>query len=424
MTTAAPPAKNHPSNQNKKYTSVVFAAYVVPTIPALTREVGDPDGAGYVGGKYVGFDDPEKDIAARFRLVQAAAEQVYDLSTETRDDQTVLHIFVCPEFFFRGPNGAYQTDPTLRDFVAQLARDLADRPKFANWMFVFGTLLVASSETAASSETRQKAKLRDDLVQAIVRSYDAASDDETKDFVFGLLTQATEFAQSHPLVQVHNRCFVYKQNSFEWPHGLCIEKRFVSHEDFVISYYSPDAYSEMSVAYPYVDESFGEIKKEVFDSKSIFTLDGITFAVEICLDHRRGRLRQVRQEDEASRVPIDVHLVVSCGMQIQQPSVVAKAGGIVFNCDGQYSKRDTKASPDDKCSIFTGSRDAKGHTQMTVVTEEASMGTERDAGLVRPQDVEVVTAPLRIPSELELNVSQIEAYGAGEVHVYSKYPLP
>jgi len=409
---------------NKQYKSVVFAAYVVPTIPALTGAVGDPDGAGYVSGNYVGLDDPQKDIAARFRLVQAAAEQAYQLSS-TREDPTVLHIFVCPEFFFRGPNGAYQADPALRDFVAQRARELADRPMFANWMFVFGTILsAAASDTAATAQMRQKAKLRDDLVQAIVRSYNAALDDETKNFVFGLLTQATEFAQSHPLVQVHNRSFVYKQNSSEWPHGLSIEKRFVSHEDFVISYYSPNAYSEMSVAYPNVDERCGEIKKEAFDSESIFTMDGITFAVEICLDHRRGRLRQVRQRDEASRVPIDVHLVISCGMQIQQPSVVAKAGGIVFNCDGQYSKRDAKASPDDKCSIFTGSRDGKGHTQMTVVKEEASMDDKRDADLVRPQGIEVVTEPLRIPSEFELTVDQIEAYGAGEVHIYSKYPLP
>jgi hypothetical protein len=108
-------------------------------------------------------------------------------------------------------------------------------------------------------------------------------------------------------------------------------------------------------------------------------------------------------------------------MQIQQPSVVARTGGLVFNCDGQYAERDTKASPDDKSSIFTGSRDGKGHTQLTVVTKEAA-GPENDAMLECPNNVEVVTAPLRVPSDVR--VDQTEAYGAGEVQIYSKLPLP
>jgi hypothetical protein len=46
------------------------------------------------------------------------------------------------------------------------------------------------------------------------------------------------------------------------------------------------------VAYPAIDESDGDVKKSALDSKCLFTMDGISFAVEICLDHRRARLRQ------------------------------------------------------------------------------------------------------------------------------------
>jgi hypothetical protein len=374
-------------------------------------------------GRYVGLDDPREDIEARFRLVAAAADQAYDLAEETRDDPSVLHVFVIPEFFFRGKTGAYNSSPDhdLLNYGAKLARDLADQPKFVNWLFAFGTVLYGDPTGAEADDKRKKAAAaRDDLIQAIVRAYEAAPSGETKDFVFDLLSQATEFAQSHPLAVVRNSCYIYKQKCPEWPMGLHVKKRFVSHEDFVISYYSPDAYTEMNVAYPYVNESLGEIKKEATDSRSIFCMDGITFAVEICLDHRRGRLRAVRREDEESRVPVDIQLVPSCGMQIQQPSVVAKAGGLVFNCDGQYSDRDSKANPDDKSSIFTGSQDGKGHTQLAVVKEEAS-GSD-SATLEVPRDVQVNTAPLRVPSDVR--VDQTEAYGAGEVHLYSQLPLP
>ena len=49
-----------------------------------------------------------------------------------------------------------------------------------------------------------------------------------------MLSKATDFCQLHPLVTVRNRCFVYKQNWPEWPMGVVVEKRFVSHEDFVV----------------------------------------------------------------------------------------------------------------------------------------------------------------------------------------------
>lgn len=186
------------SPASKKYLSIVFAAHVVPTIPSLEGVVGDPDGAGFVSGKYVGVEgDPKDDISARFKLVAAAANQVYDLATKTRDDETVLHLFVVPEFFFRGPNGAYESTIkgyALLDELRRLVRELADQPKFAHWMFVCGTILESDSPQA-DEQVQEDAALRDDLISAIIRAYNVAKKEETKDFIFGLLTQATDFAQ-------------------------------------------------------------------------------------------------------------------------------------------------------------------------------------------------------------------------------------
>ncbi|KAL3907526.1 MAG: hypothetical protein SGILL_008838, partial [Bacillariaceae sp.] len=261
------------------YTSVVFAAYVVPTIPLIDQEVGDPNGPGYVGGTYVGLEDPKEDIAARFQLVACAANQLYEKAVGTRDDPSVLHIFCIPEFFFRGKQGAYSTssslnekngqqDDDLQHHASTLLRQMADQPKFQHWLFVLGTVLESDLDATASPDIKKKAKQRDNLVTAIVEAYHNAPDDGDdstyKDFCFSLLTQTTEFAQQHPLAVIKNRCILYKPGSKDYPHGLCVDKQFISHEDFVISYYAPTAYSELSVAYPTVNdgESNGEIKQD------------------------------------------------------------------------------------------------------------------------------------------------------------------
>ena len=64
----------------RPYASVVFSAYVVPTVPLVDAQVGDPDGPGYVDGKYVGIQgDPEMDIRIRVKLLSAAVEQAWDM---------------------------------------------------------------------------------------------------------------------------------------------------------------------------------------------------------------------------------------------------------------------------------------------------------------------------------------------------------
>lgn len=404
-----------------KYTSVAFVGWAVPTIPHETGAVGDPNGPGYVSGEYVGLDDPKEDLKQRVQLVGAAADQAYEMAVDTRDDPSVLHCFLFPEFFFRGKDGAYDSmgNHALRKHAGDLVCNLANQSKFEHWLFVCGSV-IESDLKGATDEVRQRAKLRNDLIVAIVKAYNTADDKETKDFVFDMLTKTTDFAQSHKLATVRNRCFLYKQNWNEWPHGVVVEKKYVSHEDFVINYYASDAYSEMSVAYPYVDESTGELKKETNDDKSIFQVNGIMVALEICLDHRKARLRQVRKDDAESNVPVDMHLIVSCGMQIQQPSVVAKPGGLVFNVDGQYATRGANDAPDAKTSIWTGTQDGKAHSQMTIVAKEAD--GETDAKCEMPTNITVKVAPFDAPKDL--NLSQLEAYGGGEIHLYSKHVLP
>lgn len=64
----------------------------------------------------------------------------------SRQDPTVLKVFSLPEFFFRGPLGAYPLQDVLGDafhtdgFIYQLQQLLAG-DRWASWVGVFGTII-------------------------------------------------------------------------------------------------------------------------------------------------------------------------------------------------------------------------------------------------------------------------------------------
>jgi hypothetical protein len=66
---------------------------------------------------------------------------------------------------------------------------------------------------------------------------------------------------------------------------------------------------------------------------SVITVDGITFGIEVCLDHGKGRLRDYYNANAQKGEPLlQVHLIPSWGMTIYNPKTVDK--GLIFNVDG------------------------------------------------------------------------------------------
>ncbi len=69
-----------------------------------------------------------------------------------------------------------------------------------------------------------------------------------------------------------------------------------------------------------------------------FNIDGLTFGLDVCLDHSIKALKRVvlnwPKQEEAPAPDIDVHLITSCGMQVKHDGVAARAGGCVLLCDG------------------------------------------------------------------------------------------
>lgn len=64
---------------------------------------------------------------------------------------------------------------------------------------------------------------------------------------------------------------------------------------------------------------------------SIFEIDGMQFALEICADHSPTRAR--RDADFALHSGVDVHILVSHGMTVQQAGKASHAGGVIITND-------------------------------------------------------------------------------------------
>lgn len=400
------------------YTDVQFIGYALPTTPSITAQIGFPS---FVEGQYIGIDPPCADIDARIGMMMHALGQTIASGAVDASPST-LKIFVMPEFTLRGPLGAYDNDPPAVDyftyFRTQLAKCVAD-PVWDGWLFVAGTIVetvgyVRGRDPALDREALQREQVAVALAAAWASANANAGCAAAANYVFTAMNTFAEFCNDHPLYKVTDTCYVLAGGppDADYPEGLSVQKEFLSSEDFVLNFCGK-GFTEESCAYPPVPEGHGEDKRTPWDPYSIFTIKGIRFGVEICLDHYNARLRTYRKPDSEL---VQIQLVPSCGMQIQQPSIIAGAGGLVFNCDGQYSGGGAPAA-----TLWNGCNG--GHTQLTQVTTPCSAGPPAtdavDAGLTTPPVQTVTAVYIDAPA-----ASMLYAYGPGEAFVYSPVPVP
>jgi len=405
------------------YSNVQFLGYAIPTIPLIVSDVGDPNGPGFVEGRYIGIDPPAKDIDERIAMIINAAQQTLASSAFDPDPAT-LKIFVVPEFSIRGTSGAYNDDPSTDDYFTYFRTGFAKAAaaaSFQNWLFAIGTVVTTVQECPDPS-TNLKARVREDLAVALGNAWQYANanhEDKMANAVFNLLVSYTQYCHSDPMFGVTNRCFVVAGGAPDpvYPQGLSIEKKFISNEDFVLNLYT-NAFAEEDVVYPDIDEKDGEAKQTAFDPLSIFTIDGIKFGVEVCLDHSRARLRRNRQPETEL---VQIQLIPSCGMQIVQGSIVAGKNGLVFNCDGQYDNLDPTSHPNATSSVWMATESNRAHTQLTSVVTPCAGNTPgtNDAVVAKPSAT--VTRLMVVDSTA---APQLFAYGSGEVHIYTSLPIP
>jgi hypothetical protein len=77
-----------------------------------------------------------------------------------------------------------------------------------------------------------------------------------------------------------------------------------------------------------------EAQQKAYDGGGIFDLKGVTFGLEICLDHLDQRLLRARMPNDTQ---VQVQLVPSGGASIMDDNIMAGPAGLVFASDGMFN---------------------------------------------------------------------------------------
>lgn len=328
------------------FNKVQFIGVAMCTTPSGLNSIEDTSDDGY----YAGLTDQNRDIDARISFLKRSLSDI--LSSDAIDlDETTLKIIVFPEFLMRGTMGAYPISVFL-PYVSELLQ-LSEKEDV---LVVIGSVLTSEMEPSMNSDFynmgnelldiyyrlhgKNQGRMR---LHNLLKSVDEGclrkanyNDDSFDD----ILVKALDYSDLMAKQIVDNRCYVISKS-------FChtILKQHKSKEDFVLN---------TANQYPIFLQTttkYAEISEDEDVNESVFSYGGLRIGVEICLDHKRKRLK------DAGVSSLDVQIIPSCGMTIREESVVVE-NGFVFNCDGEYVLN----SPDQ------GVDGINCHTSLRVVT--------------------------------------------------------
>jgi hypothetical protein len=274
------------------------------------------------GPEYSGDIDDYQDMVQRCNDLKAAVQAAYRLADDMgkyNSNNDMLKIFMAPEFFFRGRNGAY--DHAIVPGLLELMKEEIDKPIYNDWLFVLGTVIAATS-VELCGEKGCRAPLKTEVDKATKKKQRKC-------------TRDSKHTTIEKVAQVDNIALVCKQRETH-----LVAKEQISNVDFVAKKGLKDVVTvggEQLERYRR-DDWAADPKKTAFKDErmggTIFTIDGVTFGLEVCLDHdcridntsgQGGRLQHAAN--------IQIQLIPSAGMSIKAFRTVP--GGITFNVDGQ-----------------------------------------------------------------------------------------
>ncbi|KAL3915885.1 MAG: hypothetical protein SGARI_008086, partial [Bacillariaceae sp.] len=290
--------------RDSKYTATQFLSFSINTAGGV-EEFGECEGR-FVdtegvneGTCYLGNQtDLRADLEHRFLILKTVLEGLSkDKSTELPKidhSSNVLKIFMLPEFFWRGPHGAYSLSDLdegglligLADYLYDVVKD----PVYEDWLFVFGTVIMAQNTQNSDKPWQAEDQYVDEgeilyfnFAPVVKGGSEFAS---TKFSIFKTYISTADFlGREQGLPDPRESNITQYQDLFDGGN----EKL----QDFILN----------------------ERGVHVVDG-NVFEVDGIRFGMEICLDHAKSVLWDNMQEDNADLV--DVHLIVSEGMSIER----------------------------------------------------------------------------------------------------------
>lgn len=297
---------------------------------------------------YMGHKNQTRDVFDRMAVMTDAVERAYELSEKSSD---TLKIFVAPEFFFRGRNGAYivdsddpraffdDEDGECKSEICEILvglEKLVAQARFEDWLFLFGTAIVS----------------------------EALPVEDTWDYLFynfGILYKGYDPATTN-----------HKGKRF------LIPKRYVSNMDFLTPERQLNPTHEIlqdtdaqTVLNPHklkhhnYDRHIWRIYKDEVERLGYtmieygwLLMDGITLSIEICLDHDmrtaltaylvdsvkvEPTLIPSSRNDRIDYVEIPKHqaqisLVSSAGMTVNPASLALADEGSIILQDGMESQ--------------------------------------------------------------------------------------
>ena len=263
------------------FTSFQLLAYRMPTYDPLGAKAFVPDSGSKIGQ---GLDAPAQALMQRFAGVLNYAKTLPTVDTKA----TTLKLFVAPEFYFKGTGGSHWGSFTFNSMINMLATLKEIGTPGQDWVVVAGTIIFYLPTTAGYKHFDGSAVTPSECVYANVAP---------------VITQG----------------------------GLTyVLKNFISRIDYLPKPKAP-------LKSLWQSEVFSPCLEVWTEQKARFiTVGNRTLGLEICLDHALERLTSARNqyETEEGRAapPIDLHVITSCGMEIQ--GALARKNGYVVLCDG------------------------------------------------------------------------------------------
>jgi len=311
---------------------------------------------------YLGLKDRAVDVKRRLKVMEDAVERAYR-SSSSADDPETLKIFVAPEFFFRGVNGAYMFESddveagTPCGPVCQILQGLeriVEQERFKDWLFLFGTVI--------ASEALPTEDPYDYLFYNFAPMYKGGTDDAGKrflvpkrfvsnmDFLTPLRhTNGTLFTKELFDGAFHQYLSLEDNNATQQASTTLFNPFEANHRNYDNNMWAKYKGELTSLGYTMIEYGW-------------FLMDEILFSVEICVDHDAQSALKSFLANLASRsstlipssrtiglhsggrrivdrVPFSARqaqlsLVSSAGMTVNADSLVLVDGGSIILQDG------------------------------------------------------------------------------------------
>ena len=323
------------------YDEIVFIGFVIDTAPKRSADGSET---------WPGLSDPAHDIVARCNLLSAAAVAAFERLPPASPHRKTLHLFMVPEFYFRGVRGAYAIEEVRR--AIEHLQDIASM-KPGDWMFEFGTIV-------------------------------------------------GDLAPGDPFMPGWICNFALAQVSGPVPSGfdgaVAVAREIKSGIAFIAAEARPGAALLGAVAPPppAMPIPDGGRQRAAYDRAGLFTLAGLTWAIDPAPDRREWPFLQPPQLPGDAQV--QVQLVPSCGAGVDERAIVVREGGYVFRVDGMGAQA--------QASLF----------RVGASLEEIAPAA------CAPFAIDEV--PIGRPPTKKVPVSEIFAGGAGSIFIFPPVPVP